>query len=284
MKIDATPLIFVALFGVTASCDEPPTKLRMLIDASVDWYEVFRSEDSTESMKPVMALRWPNTIRGSTDGATVFWLADGRPEAVVAMFSFGGNFVHEFDSLSRGTIVAKRDSETVWNPRTPGLTFRPIEGAPKPARFAPARLRQMKVLAKDFTAKFLGWKSDNSQVEELRRMTTPLHRYKIDKPDTVLDGVIFAYASGTDPEVLLIIEAFGEPDAYQWHYAFVRRSSAGLEGLFRDEIVWAAKKNPPRWLRDRNHTAFKQPLQQALEALEGEAAETEESDEKGLDQ
>jgi hypothetical protein len=267
MKINVSTLLAVVLVSAAATA-EPPTKLRKLIDDSIGWFELLPSEESTEPMQPVVALLWDNNTRDSASGATVVWVAKGRPEAVVAIYPWRGLFCHEFDSLSRGTIVAKRDEKRIWNPETPGLQFRPIDDAPAPDSTRRGRLRQMKALSKQFKATLLGWKTDNSQREELRLMTTPLYRYKIEKPDKVLDGVIFAYASGTDPEVLLLIEAFGDAGQYRWEYAFVRRSSGGLQGRFRSQIVWAAKMHPQKKNPLLNHVEFSRPLDEALEAVE----------------
>ena len=113
MKINIWALIAVAAIGVARTSAEPATTLRELIDESIGWYEILPNAASTDGMKPVVALRWPNSIRGSSDGATVVWVAKGRPEAVAAIYPWEGLFIHEFDSLSRGQIVAKRDDEIV---------------------------------------------------------------------------------------------------------------------------------------------------------------------------
>ncbi len=264
MKIIPQLLFIVVLFASTTVAADLPNTLRELIDDSIDWYDISLGAGSSEPTMPIVALRWPNTIRGSSDGATVIWVANGRPEAIAAMYTFKTNFVHEFNSLSRGRIVADRDDQTVWHPATNGLQFQPIDGAPEPARTRRLRLRQMKALAKEFSAKFLGWKSDNSQVEPLRRMSTPLYRYEIKDPASVQDGVLFAFVSGTDPEVVLVLESFRVGDAYQWQYAFVRRSSAGLKARHKDQLVWAASKFPKRWDPELNHIAFKYPLAEVM--------------------
>lgn len=266
MKIDVRLMLIVVLLTVTAIADEPPTKLRQLIDNSIGWYELFPIEQNTEPMQPVVALRWPNNTRGSTDGASVIWIAEGRPEAVAAIYPWNELFIHEFDSLSRGKIVAKRDGEIVWSPTSEGLQFRPIEDVSAPDRSSALRLRQMKALTREFKATLLGWAPDGSQREELRPMSRPLYRYEIEKPDKVLDGALFAYVTGTDPEVLLAIEAFGEAGVYQWQYAFVRRSSGGLEGRFRNQLVWSADKYPQQKNPALNHIVFSRPLDEALES------------------
>ncbi|MDA1055420.1 MAG: hypothetical protein O3C40_33900 [Planctomycetota bacterium] len=272
MKIDARPMMIVVLICTTVAADEPVTKLRRLIDDSVAWYEVFPSEESTEPMKPIVVMRWPNSVRGSTDGASVLWIANGRPEAVAAIYPWEGRlFMHEFDSLSRSKVVAKRNSQVVWRPTTAGLQFRLIADVPAPAPSSAARLRQMKALTKEFNATLLGWAPDNSQREELRMMSRPLYRYEIDKPDKVLDGALFAYATGTDPEVMLVIEAFGEAGVYRWQYAFVRSSSGALEGRFRDQLMWSADRYPPKDNPTLNHVEFSRPLDEALESVESKA-------------
>ncbi|MBC8354334.1 MAG: hypothetical protein H8E66_20255 [Planctomycetes bacterium] len=265
MNFNVTTLAVVMLLSGAASAAEPVvTALREAIDKSIDWYQLFPSENDTKPMKPIVALRWPNNIRGSTDGATVVWVDKGRAEAVVAIYPWEELFIHEFDSLSRGTLVARSDEEVVWNPNKPGLQFHPIDDVPPPAESALVRLRQMKSLTKHFKATLLGWVADNSQREELRMMTRPIYRYEIDKPDKVQDGAIFAYATGTDPEVLLVIEAFGDAGRYAWQYAFVRRSSGGLEGRIRNKIVWVAEKYPQKKNRQSNHVEFSRPLDEVL--------------------
>ncbi len=241
------------------------TNLRKLIDESIHWYQLLPSEGSTDSMKPLVIMRWPNNIRGSGDGATVVWVANGRPEAVAAIYPWKDLFCHEFDSLSRGTIVAKHKKQIVWQPTEAGLKFRAIPDAPMPARSTAARLRQMKTIAKQFRSTLLGWKTDNSQREELRLLPRPIYRYKIEDPDELLDGALFAFVSGTDPESILVIEAFRVEGKYQWQSAFVRRSSGALEGRFRDTLVWTAKRHPPQKNTHSTHMAFSRNLSAVLQ-------------------
>jgi hypothetical protein len=60
-----------------------------------------------------------------------------------------------------------------------------------------------------------------------------------------LDGAIFSFAMGTDPEAVLLLEAFkSSDDAYQWQFAFVRQTAAALEGRWKKEVVWSAEKYP----------------------------------------
>ena len=63
-----------------------------------------------------------------------------------------GNWLHEFTSLSTGPFVATEEGTPRWSPAEPGVDFRPVPGAPKPAATPGARLRQMRAIAEEFKA------------------------------------------------------------------------------------------------------------------------------------
>jgi hypothetical protein len=76
-----------------------------------------------------------------------------------------------------------------------------------------------------------------------------LYRYDLanarDPDPNLLDGALFAYVLGTDPEVVLVLEAVGTAENAAWQYAFARATSGGLEVKLGDEVVWTARKAPP---------------------------------------
>jgi len=94
-----------------------------------------------------------------------------------------------------------------------GVEFKDVPKAPKPAKTPAERLRQMKAIAEGFKATMTGWAADNSDQEALRLLPRPLHRYDLanakDPDPKLVDGALFAYVQGTDPEVVLILEAIG---------------------------------------------------------------------------
>jgi hypothetical protein len=239
--------VFLATSRSTAEdSDQPaaaPKTLRELIDASLSWYEVLPDAEAKEPAKALTVLRWANNQRGSEDGVTVLFVHGGRPLAAACIYPWAQRLEHDFESLSRGKIVARRNGAVVWQPQESGVKFADIPGAPSLEETRPQRLRQMKSLAEKFQATLLGWKRDNSDREELRLLTRPLYRYD-PKEGPVIDGAVFAFAMGTDPEVLLLIEAVKEGDAAKWQYAFARRTSGELEGRFGDEVVWQAARFP----------------------------------------
>ncbi|MEK6257396.1 MAG: hypothetical protein AABP62_02155 [Planctomycetota bacterium] len=241
------------------SATKTPSPLRKLLDESLSWDELFVNERSATPMTAKVVLRWTNNTRGSEDGMTVLYLADGRPEAVCCVYPWEKSLIHEFDSLSRGTLLAKRDGVVVWSPEKFGLQFQSIPAADAPAETPAARLRQMKTLASQFSSTMLGWQAGKSDREVLRLLPQPLYRYDSKRSD-VLDGAVFAFVQGTDPESLLLVEAFKVGNRFEWQFAFVRRTSGELEGRHKEAVVWHADRFPPSNDPRSTHRSLGRPL------------------------
>ena len=231
-----------------------PRTFRELMDRAVNQVEVFADADAKTPAKPIVALRWANNARGSEDGLTLIYVFEGRPLAAACLYPWDKRLIHDcealgrFDSLGRGKIVARRDGQLIWQPQKSGVLFAPISDAPTPETTPAARLRQMKSLAEQFQSTMLGWKSDSTDREELRMLPRPLYRYEPkDDPaadNAVIDGAVFAFVMGTDPESLLLIEAVRRGDKTSWEFGFARRTSGELEGRHNDKVVWHADRYP----------------------------------------
>jgi hypothetical protein len=256
------------------SSKEPKT-LRELMDASLKWYQVYPDAEAKEPAEVLTALRWANNARGSEDGVTILFVHGGRPLAAACIYPWAKRLEHDFESLSRDKIVGRRDGKVVWQPQTAGVTFTDAPEAPAPAGTRAARLRQMKVLAEKFQATLLGWKADNSDREELRLLSRPLYRYD-PKEGAVSDGAVFAFVMGTDPEVLLLLEAVKEGETAKWQYAFARRTSGELEARLGDTLVWKAPRYPQQSDPRKPHFTLGTPLPLGLEpSADGAAKEKE---------
>ena len=238
-------LMFCALVPSPGRGEDPPAEpktLREFMDASTKWYEIYPDADAKEPAQTIVALRWANNARGSEDGMTLLFVHEGRPLAAACVFPWAKRLEHDFESLSRDKIVAKRDGAIVWQPQQAGVTFADIPGAPVPDRAKAQRLRQMKTLAEKFKGTMLGWKADNTDREELRLLSRPLYRYGPKEGGEILDGAVFALVMGTDPEIILLIEAVEEKEKAKWQYAFARRTSGELEARLGDAVVWKAAR------------------------------------------
>jgi hypothetical protein len=228
---------------------EELNKLNDTIEKSVKWYDVLPDKDGA-ALTPVPVIRWRNAARGQEGEAMmVVWALNGRPIAMASIYPWEGKMCHEFDSLSRESkLIARAGDRVIWSPEKAGVEFKAVPRAPKAAKTAPERLRQMKVIAEGYKATMTGWQGDNSDQEALRLLPRPLYRYDLDnakeQDPNLLDGALFAYAQGTDPEVVLVLEAIGTADKAEWQCALVRATSGGLEVKAGDEVVWTAQKHP----------------------------------------
>ena len=220
-----------------------PSMLRELIDAVIDDVQVFADAEAKEPARALVVMRWANNARGSEDGTTVLYVHAGRPLAVACFYPWEGQLGHDFSATCRQRIVGRRDGIVIWQPQEPGVSFAEIPDAPPPEKSPAQRLRQMKALAEQFSSTMLGWKADSTDREELRLLPRPLYRYE-PKDGPLVDGAVFAFVMGTDPESLLLIEAVNQGDVAKWQYAFVRRTSGELEGRHRGKVVWQAERYP----------------------------------------
>jgi hypothetical protein len=186
-------------------------------------------------------LRWDNPARTGEDGATFLWTLGGRPEMIGTIFTYRFkdkiSRKHEYHSLATEPLTAEFRGKEVWAPAAAGVKFAPVTGAAAPSGSARLRLTQMKALAREFSASI---KDEQGESYQLRLLTQPLFRYEPDDK-RVLDGALFAYSLGTDPEVLLMIEARPVKDAFQWQFAFARFHYVELRALHKDREVFRAE-------------------------------------------
>jgi hypothetical protein len=165
-------------------------------------------------------LRFNDPAREFHDATLWAWGDKGRPVCLLAIEQYGDQWF-ECISLADGTLTADAD-KLKWRPKAPGLKLAPFPDAPPPAKTAPRRMAQMKELLGKLSAYEVG---KTGSRYELRLMARPLHRYQ-DSDAQIHDGAIFAFAYGTNPELLAVIEARGEADKSQWQVGFARCGTA----------------------------------------------------------
>jgi hypothetical protein len=194
-------------------------------------------------LKKEPVFEWLNPARSDTQGAIFVWLRDGRPAALGNIFSHphaklpGRQIRHELHALDPEKLLVKRNEHNQWQPQA-GLARAELPAAGAPAATAGARLVQMRRLAQEFG----GHEVDRDGKRwELRLLPTPLYRYPSAKIG-VVDGALFALMSsaGTDPEVLLLIEAKEADGKTRWEYACGRFSDWELHVQRKDKEVFSS--------------------------------------------
>jgi len=248
------------------SATEETARLSDLIESSVAWYDLNGGSNGSVKLKSKPVMRWRNVARGQDGEAMmVIWTDGQRPEAVASIYPWQENVVHEFDSLSRGRNLQALDDESiVWAPQEVGIQLRPVPEAMSPGAAPVLRQREMKILAARFSGVMTGWKADNSDREELRLLPRALYRYEIPadekRSDHVIDGCVMAFVTGTDPEILLVLEAIDDGTSRRWEYACARATSGGLEMRLDKDVIWTAVKFPDSTQITKPHINLQKPI------------------------
>lgn len=266
MSIVRSPLVWLAaglLLSTGLVCAEPPqAELLKLHAGEAEAYRIYTDKEHQHplelSTKPV--FNWTNVVGEHTQYGHLFvWTRAGRPEAIGTIFSTQAAqpdkriLIHEFHTLSTDRLypVTPQTSRAQWTPEA-GIVLSACEGAPAVARTEAQRLVQMRAIARTFAAET---RSREQQTWELRLLPTPLVQYQPTAGD-VVDGALFAMVSsaGTDPELLLLIEARRDAKGETaWSAAALRFSDKDIVVRKDDKPLWSSLDDDARRAEIKNN-------------------------------
>jgi hypothetical protein len=242
-------LVLTLVLAASDPDDGLSKKMLPIYQKEAEAYSIAVESDPKKalSLKKEPVFEWLNPARNTQQGAVFLWLRDGRPAALGCFFSAprpqwnGRAVMHELHALDPEKLVVTRTERNRWEPQA-GLARTELPDAPAPAASPGARLVQLRRLAQEFG----GHSVDREGKRwELRLLPTPLYRYTPAKTG-VIDGALFALVSnaGTDPEVLLLIEAREEKGKARWEYACGRFSDWELRVSRKEKEVWSSVPGP----------------------------------------
>ncbi|MDA1053828.1 MAG: hypothetical protein O3C40_25550 [Planctomycetota bacterium] len=211
--------------------------------------------DAPFKLLPNPIFRHSQPVRGDDIGAVYLWLdVGGRPAVIGTVFAYsageGARWVaHEMHSLSDQPFTARWEQKTTWAPNQKGIQWRSIADAPSPAETPAQRLIQMRSLARRFQATSTEVEGKNWQ---LRLISNPVYRNDQKRSPTTLDGAVFLFCQGTDPEIILLLEARKEDNKkdYQWQCGFAAFSDYALRAELDGQEIWQVGRIPQRSNRD----------------------------------
>jgi hypothetical protein len=185
-------------------------------------------------------LRWTNPSAGRVYGNTYVWLQEGRPVAASCLFRYFDpyrSFNGELVALTGTKLVAKRDDKVMWQPKDE-WKWHPIPGAAAPAATAAQRLIQMRELVGEFAVEVLDTRNVLKGEEQTPRLLPkPLYRYDAERTKT-LDGGLYAFVIGTDPELLLLLECNTAAAKPEWRFGVGRMNRYLIRLKRKGETVW----------------------------------------------
>lgn len=233
---------FLLLADESDGKDSARGRQMALVKSYADRHRIVAANDPGRvfKLRPAPLLYWTNPVRGNVSGGIYLWTDDKQPIAYGGIFVWldesSQNLAREFHSLSEQPLIATFDSQTIWTPMNPGVDYRTIPGAAAVGSFPAIRLRQMKQLANRFAVTI---SHPTSESDKVRLLPTPLYRYG-DAESELLDGAIFAFAQGNDPEALLMIEAHSERrgEQPQWRYGWARCTTWAVDAQLDGKTVY----------------------------------------------
>lgn len=255
--------------GWTQKSADPPNveaTFRIAL-ASAEEYEFHLGKD--KKGKPLELAREPklkfsNPANSDVQGCIFVWTREERPLVVGSFHKWFSrraathHWQHEFHSLAEGPLRATFHGDAVWATEEAGLEFVAIPKAPATAANKSQRLLQLRQLGKEFSA-IARYENAPSDIE-LRLLPRPIYSYAAPKQG-IVEGGLFAFVRGTDPEMFLLIEARGKDAASAgWKFAGVRMTNAAdLRLRHQEKQVWEAQRRP--WndvtrFHKLPHTAF----------------------------
>lgn len=180
-------------------------------------------------------FRYSDAARDTVDGTLWLWEHASEPLALLALFRDpreGFEWNYELVLLGDGPLSVTGRPGWSWRPGRHPREWRPIDGPPVASQAA-KRLTQLKAVARQF----VGTEVLDKETYRLRLLPKPVHRYSRTLQG-VRDGSLFLFAYGTNPEIVLQIEALDESPG--WRVAFAPLSSAELAVMRDQTVVWRA--------------------------------------------
>ncbi len=174
--------------------------------------------------RPVLVYSDP--ARVLSDSTCWLWCVDGVPVGALtvefnpAADDGRGKWTFEGAAL-RSETWTLRHGDAEWKLTDADELPTALVSATAPADDGVVRLRQMKRLARQFEAS-----TDSSEgLSSLRLLPSPIYRFPEDATDAI-DGAVFAFTYGTNPEVLLVVEAVENDGRPEWQYRLAPLTAA----------------------------------------------------------
>lgn len=200
-----------------------------------------KEEEHKLTLVPTPLQTFSNSVRPDQMHGTVhLWTLNGRPRMIGSVWSAldqknraQRNLCYEFYNLSESPLDVRVTDNVSWTPKEGGIEWIALKDADAPAKSRPLRLAQMRRLMADLRGEIDTGESD------LRLLSQPIYRYPEAVPD-VVDGAIFSFVIGTDPEIFVQLEArVAKADAEPtWFLAPIRFTGSGILLKRHETIIW----------------------------------------------
>ncbi len=197
-------------------------RFNAIADREARGFQISYTDDTGNpfELSPQPLLVWTNPVSGSIRGRVYLWTHQGIPQLVASIYKYDEqtHVSSECHALARRPIAGKSGSGEAWKVDAASVEFKTVPNAGLPSATRPGRLAQMRDIARRFTAS----RTDPDKSRwNLRLLAQPLYRYP-DANTNRADGALFGFVQGTNPDVILVIEAGTTNGESEWKYCLAR--------------------------------------------------------------
>jgi len=223
-------------------------------------------EQRTAELQASPLLTWQNPISGANGGVFV-WIIAGRAVALCKAHvnDRRRHYVESSITLRHG-LQCSQSGSAIWVPEESTAVAVPVTDLAPPRETRAGRLLQMRELAGSFEIEDQ-WGEGQEELYQLRLLPRPLYRYEA-PAEQVIDGVIFGYSQGTNPEAVVVIEAIETDSGREWRCQVSRLTGYALTARRRGDVVLDVPK-----MNNTTRTSSFHNLYQQLNPYPFEAAE-----------
>jgi hypothetical protein len=214
----------------------------VFMKSALNHFSVRAGDRKEESKVGDPCLRWTNSVgEGATAQGIVAVYAHNksRPDALARFFTIGQKqLVTEFAIIAETDVAILRSGKAFWKPSEYVCRFSDLPKSPVPADKPALRLTQMRAVAAEFTVvNYFGVKEDK---QTMRLLPQPVYRYA--EEGKIVDGAVFVFAVGTDPECCVLVEAVKDDKVSRYRYAIAPMAIFKLEVSYKDTQVWQIER------------------------------------------
>ncbi len=202
-----------------------------------------KSDSPNAKLVPQPVFRYSDEERAIPDATLWVWTRDNRPVAFekIEVNAHGGSKLWTicFASLSEELLNVQwpaRPARRAYASTAPGLRFQSIPDADAPSPAARLRSLQLRRLPERFEGDLV---EGGGTLKSIRIMPRPIFEYRDAETKMPIGAIFGLTATGTNPDVLLLIEARGDSDdELHWEYAAAQMTTSGAQLRLDDERCW----------------------------------------------
>jgi hypothetical protein len=197
-------------------------------------------ERRAAELQTSLLMTWQNPISGANGGVFV-WTIAGRPVAVTkSHVNDRKQHYVETSIMLRDGLQSTQAGSAIWVPEASTSVVVPVSDLAPPRETRAGRLLQMRELAGSFEIED-HWGEDQEELYQLRMLPRPLYRYEAPM-EHVIDGALFGYSQGTNPEAVVVIEALESASGSAWRCQVSRLTGYAVTARRNGDVVLEVPK------------------------------------------